>query len=188
MKEYLLALTVFLVGCEKTQQETDHAASTTPNSDPTLAVSWTSPADWASETPTSSFRKAQFLLPRAQDDKEDASCIVFHFGGEGGGAQANLDRWSSQFKQPDGSASTAAAKTEQLTVNGLTQTRLDLSGTYLFKTTPMAPHHTEKPDFRMLAAVVESSSGPWFVKLVGPEGTVSKWEASYKQFLDSFKD
>ncbi|MCG8607527.1 hypothetical protein MJD09_21410 [bacterium] len=189
MREYLLALTLFLLGCEKPQQETNQTANTpSPNSDPTLAISWTSPPAWTIETPTSSFRKAQFRLLRTQDDPEDATCIVFHFGGEGGGVQANLDRWASQFTQPDGSASLEAAKTERVTVNGLKQTRLDLSGTYLFKTTPMSPHHTEKPNFRMLAAVVESSSGPWFVKLVGPVATVSKWEQSYKQFMDSFQD
>ncbi|MFQ5770209.1 MAG: hypothetical protein ACE5HX_06715 [bacterium] len=74
------------------------------------------------------------------------------------------------------------------TVNGLPQTMIDLSGTYLFKTSPMAPTHTEKPNFRMLAAVVESSRGPWFVKLVGPQKTVSKWEDSLYEFMKSFKE
>jgi hypothetical protein len=39
----------------------------------------------------------------------------------------------------------------------------------------------------MVAAVVESSEGPWFFKLVGPEKTIAKWAASFDQFINSFK-
>jgi hypothetical protein len=42
-----------------------------------------------------------------------------------------------------------------------------------------------KPNFRMLAAVIESPIGPWYLKLTGPEPTVSQWEDSFNQYLDS---
>ncbi|NIR48254.1 hypothetical protein GWO43_07295, partial [candidate division KSB1 bacterium] len=46
---------------------------------------------------------------------------------------------------------------------------------------------TEKPNFRLLAAIVETSGESWFVKLVGPEKTVAKWEESFYDFMNSFE-
>jgi hypothetical protein len=39
----------------------------------------------------------------------------------------------------------------------------------------------------MLAAIVATKDGPWYFKLVGPEATVAKWEASYQAFLSSIQ-
>ena len=36
--------------------------------------------------------------------------------------------------------------------------------------------------------VVQSPSGHYYVKLVGPAGPVAKWESSYRDFLDSLED
>jgi len=44
-----------------------------------------------------------------------------------------------------------------------------------------------KPNFRMLAAVAEAPSGPWFFKLTGPAKTVGKWESGYQSFLDTIQ-
>ncbi len=62
--------------------------------------------DWVVESPTSSMRKAQYRLPRAEGDAEDAECVVYYFGAQGGGGlEANIERWCSQFEQVDGSDS-----------------------------------------------------------------------------------
>jgi len=42
-----------------------------------------------------------------------------------------------------------------------------------------------KPNFRMLAAVLETSQGPYFFKLVGPEQTVAHWATGFSQFMKS---
>jgi hypothetical protein len=44
-----------------------------------------------------------------------------------------------------------------------------------------------KKNFRMLAAIAETTSGPWFFKLTGPEKTVANWEPSFEKFLDSIE-
>lgn len=149
--------------------------------------SWAVPEGWVEEQPSSSMRKAQFRLPKADGDSEDASVVIFYFGGEGGGAMANMERWAGQFKQPDGSSSQEAAETKKSTVNGLKHTTIDVSGIYQFRERPMAGPVVEKPGFRMIATVVETSTGPWFVKFVGPEATVEKWESSFHDFMNSFK-
>ncbi len=158
-------------------------AVTTTKSGSGSGLSWQVPNDWTAEQPTSSMRIAQFSLPRSGSDAEDASLVIFYFGGEGGGTDANIQRWISQFSEAD----VAASEPKRTEVNGLAQTHVDITGTYLFKTRPMAPTATEKPGFRMLAAVIEGAGGPWFVKFVGPKDTVAKWEAAFQGFLASCK-
>src|SRR6185295_14455383 len=94
------------------------------------------PAGWVEEERTSSMRVAQYRLPKAPGDTEDASLILYYFGqGQGGSVTANIDRWIGQIKQPDGSA-VKGAKDEHLDANGLKVTTVDLSGTYVAETAP----------------------------------------------------
>jgi hypothetical protein len=91
--------------------KTETSASTkTPSAAPIQAPAGSGPlvftpqAGWTVEKPTSAMRKAQYLLPHAEKDTEDASLVVFFFSGQGGTPQANIDRWTQQFEQPDGRA------------------------------------------------------------------------------------
>src|SRR4051812_45472638 len=60
-------------------------------------VKFQPPAAWVTEPTTSNMRVAQYRLPRAEGDTADASLILYYFGqGQGGSAQANLDRWIGQ--------------------------------------------------------------------------------------------
>ncbi len=140
---------------------------------------------WVVETPTSAMRKAQFRLPRAEKDAADASLVVYHFGAQAGTFQANLDRWCGQFVQPDGKASSEVMKSSQRQLNGLTVHEVDLSGTYVAETAPGSGEHVHEEGWRMLAAVFEAKDGPYYAKLVGPEATVSKWEPSFRKFVEA---
>jgi hypothetical protein len=51
----------------------------------------------------------------------------------------------------------------------------------------MGPQGEDKPNFRMLAGVIETPMGPWFVKLTGPEKTVERWKDSFYEFMKSFQ-
>lgn len=145
-------------------------------------------AGWVVETPTSSMRKAQYLLPHADGDTEDASLVVYFFGaGGGGGREANLTRWAGQFEQPDGSDSSGRMKSADRTVNGLAVTDVELSGTYVAETTPGSGERVRKEGWRMIASIVEAPAGPCYAKLVGPGRTVARWEPSYKSFIDALK-
>ncbi|HKP84842.1 MAG TPA: hypothetical protein VJZ26_02020, partial [Blastocatellia bacterium] len=89
------------------------------------------PAGWNAEQPSGSMRYAQYKLPRAEGDAADAALVVYYFGqGQGGPVEANLDRWIGQMQQPDGSSSKSKAKTENITVNKMPVTLLDVTGTY----------------------------------------------------------
>ena len=145
------------------------------------------PDGWVSERPTSSMRVSQYQLPAAQGDSEAASLIVFYFGaGQGGSVDANLERWIGQMQSADGRPAKGAAKTETTTVNGMKVTLLDVAGTYSGGDmgggggTP-----SSKPNFRMRAGVIETPKGAYFIKLVGPEKTVARWDSSFQEFIKS---
>ena len=54
------------------------------------------PPGWVEEERTSSMRLAQYKLPKAEGDTEDASLVLYYFGqGQGGSVTANIDRWST---------------------------------------------------------------------------------------------
>lgn len=153
---------------------------------PSGRLTFQAPADWTSEPPTSSMRVAQYQLPRAGGDPEDASLVVYYFGpGQGGSVEANLVRWTNQMEQPDGSPSSQKATTQKLTVNGLNVTLLDVSGTYRAEMMPGQGMRLNKPNFRLRAAVVETPAGPYFVKLVGPAKTVKRWDDAFIKFVES---
>jgi len=150
-------------------------------------LTFVTPDGWKSTPPASSMRVAEFTLPRAAGDGEDAQLIVYYFGGSGGSVDANIQRWIGQFEQADGKPSSAVAKKESRQVNGLTVSLVDVSGTYTAEMAPGSAAHNYKPHFRMRAAVVETPRGPYFIKLTGPEPTIAKWDAAFNQFVSSLK-
>lgn len=145
------------------------------------------PAGWVEEERASTMRVAQYRLPKAPGDTEDASLVLYYFGqGQGGSTTANIDRWIGQMKQPDGTAA-KGAKDEQLVANGLKVTTVDVSGTYVAETAPGSGTFNNKPDYRLRAAVVETPNGSYFVKLVGPQKTVTQWNDSFVSYIKSFE-
>ena len=146
------------------------------------------PDGWVTEKPTSNMRVAQYKLPKAEGDPEDASLVLYYFGAtQGGSVQANIDRWVGQIQQPDGSASKDKAKTENLTVNGLKITTVDVTGTFTAEMTPGAGNNRNEADYRLRAAVIETPKGNYFAKLVGPVKTVARWDQAYTDYLKSFE-
>ena len=147
------------------------------------ALHYDPPGDWVEEPAPSPMRAAQFRLPRVPGDPEDGELVVFYFGGSGGTVEANLQRWVGQMEQPDGRSSFAVASTTAFDANGLDVTLLDVPGTYVAAVRPGAAERLDKPDFRLLAAVVETPVGPWFFKLTGPARTIDRWDGPFGAFL-----
>ena len=146
------------------------------------------PDGWVTEKASSSMRVAQYKLPKAEGDNDDASLVLYYFGAtQGGTSQANIDRWISQMKQPDGSASKDKARTETTTINGLKVTTVDVSGTYTAEMAPGSGSFHNDTNYRLRAAVVETPKGNYFVKLAGPSKTIARWDQAYTDYLKSFQ-
>jgi hypothetical protein len=151
------------------------------------SLKFTVPPGWVEEERSSAMRVAQYKLPRAEGDTENGSVVLYYFGpGQGGSTTANIERWVGQIKQTDGGSSKAVAKEDHFEVNGLKVATVDVVGTYVAERTPGSGTFENKPGYRLLAAVVETSNGPYFLKLVGPEKTVAHWNESFQSFLKSF--
>jgi hypothetical protein len=132
-------------------------------------------------------RTAELTLPGAKG-AEDAQLVVFYFGrGAAGSIPANIDRWCRQLQQPDGRPSREVAVTDERVINGLTVHTLDLTGTFIAETTPGSGIRLNKPDHRLVAAIVETEVGPYYFKLVGPAVTIAHWADDYESMLASFE-
>ena len=142
------------------------------------------PAGWQPQPKP--MRTANFVVPGAGGDGE---CAVYYFGpGQGGGIEANIQRWLGQFLGADGRPLQAAdAKRAERTVNGIAVTVLDVAGTYLFKPFPMARQAVEKPGYRMLAAIAAGPDAPIFFKLTAPAKTAAAAEAAFHGMIDSLR-
>ena len=152
------------------------------------ALTYTAPPAWHARPPASTMRVAEFVVPRAQGDADDAELIVYYFGASGGGGvDANVDRWIGQMQQPDGSTSKSKARRAERTINGLKVTTIDVSGTYTAEMRPGAAEHYNKPGYRLCAAVVETPQGAYYIKMTGPAKTVDAAQRDYEKFLSSLK-
>jgi hypothetical protein len=183
-------LALILLACSACADKGTTVASNSPGTgvNPSGELHFKVPEGWVSENPTSAMRIAQYKLPKVEGDPEDALLVLYYFGAQQGGAvQANIDRWIGQMQQPDGSASKDKAKTENLTVNGLKVTTVDVSGTFTAEMMPGAGDHRNNTDYRLRAAVIETPKGSYFPKLVGPAKTVARWDQAFNDYVKSFE-
>lgn len=130
------------------------------------------PAGWQRVQPKSGMIETEFAIPSADGGATGRMTVM----GAGGSVEANIDRWHGQFVQPDGSATKDKASTKKLKVAGCDVTMVDIAGT--FKDMPGGPFAggkpVERPDWRMLAAIVETPGrGNYFLKFTGPAATVA---------------
>lgn len=136
------------------------------------------PADWVSETPTSSMRIVQASIPGSGDAGQ---FTVFHFGeGGGGGVEPNLQRWIGQM-EPD-----TSEEPERQTVEAgnYRSTWIDVTGTLKASTIGSFPA-TDQPGYEMFGAVVEGPGGPWFLRAVGPQETMAPQRDAFVAMLQS---
>lgn len=147
----------------------------------------TPPAAWKEAPVASPMRLKQFTVPGKTGDAE---LVIFFFGqGQGGSAQANLDRWKQQFQPPAGKTLDDVSKVTTAKIGKAAKsTTLDISGTYLFKASPMAPGEPEpRPNHRMLAVVLETEKGNYYIKLTGPAPTIEQNKKAFDGWLKAFK-
>ncbi len=147
-------------------------------------MAWTAPADWVSEPPANSMRRAQYRVPGPGGDGE---CVVFYFGpGQGGDPMANAERWASQFLPAGGGDPVAAMKSSTIDVGGIPVLLVETAGTFQAGSMMGGPV-TEKPGYSLLGAVAQGPDANWFFKFTGPTATVEAQRAAFDALLRSLR-
>jgi len=155
-------------------------AADAPKTFPVGEFTFGRPASWEWVPTTSAMRKAE-LKVESKDKKEKAEVICFHFGeSNGGGTQANVDRWLGQFKEPREKLN---SKVDAAKINGRAVTFVQAEGTYMSGMPGGAK--TPQPNAMLLGAIVESAKGNVFVRMTGPVALVKEAQGDFKKMIES---
>jgi gluconolactonase len=140
-------------------------------------ITLTVPADWKRERASNRLRLAQFVIPVAKDDKETGELVVYSFGGGGGGVDANIKRWISQFANEGRKAEVTKGTSAQGKY-----VVADISGTYNKPIGPPIRRQTKPtPGYRMLAVILTiEGKGNYFLKLTAPAKTAAAAEKALR--------
>ena len=170
----LLTSTLVIAGCTTLAVATVAMASEVSARGLRLSL----PTSWTQETPSSSMRLLQAVVPGSGGAGQ---FTVFHFGpGGGGGVEANLERWIGLMELDEGTQ----PERDRLTVGDLVVHSVDASGTLKASRIGSFPQ-TDQPGYRLFGAVVEGPGGPWFLRLVGPGETLAEQREGFVGMLQS---
>lgn len=145
-------------------------------------VEWKVPSGWSvgAQKP---MRAATYLIGSGD---AQAECAVFYFGkGQGGDLEANIERWISQVKQPDGSDSKDKAVRDEIVSSCCKITTIEVAGTYQASSGPMMQVTAEKPGFVLLGGIVPGDEGNVFFKFTGPAELVKNSKGAFLGMLSS---
>jgi len=143
------------------------------------------PFQWISLDIEMESEVAYFSLPRAVGDPEDGELFVYYFGSNDGIIEENLERWTNQMLQPDERLSSDVATTTSFEVANMAITVLDVPGIYAAEVQVGSAMRYYKRGYKLLVAVVETPTGPYFFKMTGPGRTVSEHESRFNALLAS---
>ncbi|GAB6165049.1 hypothetical protein JCM19992_10490 [Thermostilla marina] len=141
------------------------------------------PEGWESVRPAISMIQYEFRIPAVEGEPRDGRAT---FMAAGGSVDANIQRWIGQFAQPDGSDTAEKTKVSEETIADTKVHIVELSGTYNESMGPMAPP-TPRENYRMLAAIVETGEGLYFIKFYGPDKTVAANRDAFLAMLHSLE-
>jgi len=138
------------------------------------AFTFTRPDNWKWIIPSSTMRKAQLEVPGTNLEK--AEVTFFHFGpGQGGGIQANIDRWFGQFQGgPTSKNEVTEGRTRIYYVQAAGTFQSGMPGG---PTTPLENYSL------MGAILADEQSGDVFVKMTGPKAIVESASVLFPQMI-----
>ena len=142
------------------------------------------PPSFVARPATSSMRLAEFDVPRS--DETHAEVIVYYFGeGQGGSADANIARWSTQFSAPDGGHVTPHVM--DVSGTAFTTTLAEFEGAYARGVGLGAGSGDAEPDQALVAAVVETPRGNLFLQLFGDRVAVEDTREDFLHMVTSIE-
>lgn len=145
-------------------------------------LAFTPPEAWTRNTPSSSMRVAEFVVPDASGDPAKACSLVF-FMPFGGTIEANVQRWSGQVL--DAQQKPATPKVETIDAAGLTITTVELVGTYLDGMP--GGERTPRNDWMFRGALIPLGGGIASVRMTGPKDAMASHAQAWRDLLAGAK-
>ena len=136
------------------------------------------PASWKQQEPSNKLRLAQFKIPAAEGDEHPTELVISSFPGGGGGVDANLKRWVSQFSSDGRKVKITTGECPQGAYHFS-----DVKGTYEYTAGgPFAGGKKElRPNHQSHSVVlVTKDKEVYFLRLTGPEKAVTAAEKSFR--------
>lgn len=148
-------------------------------------ISLNVPEEWKQKETAPGPRVAEFQVPPSGDDKDAGELAVFYFGSQGaGGVDANIQRWVGQLDEEGRKVKIVSGEASLGKY-----TLVDLTGTYNKSIGPPIAKKSKKlSGWRVINVFVETESGPYFLKLDGPEKTIGKIEHNFRTSFGAKKD
>ena len=143
------------------------------------------PEAWESQRPASSMRRAQVVVKPAEGDADPAELTVFAFPGGAGTVEANVARWRDQFQDESGKAPPIKSDTRK--GKNTDVTFVEVAGRYVAAVMPGAPQRNDKPNYRLLGAIVQTPQAAFFLKMVGPDATMKAAKPAFDELIASMK-
>jgi hypothetical protein len=144
-----------------------------------VAPQFNPPAEWQIRA-AREMTDQVFALPKVDGDPDDADLAISHLS-QHIPMQGNIARWAGMFGY-QGAAIDQNVKKKDLEGTHFPTIIVDISGTYKGGSM-MAQAAAPKENYRMLVAEIRAPQRPYYVRMVGPQKTVAKWEESFMSFV-----
>ncbi|MFO0892334.1 MAG: hypothetical protein U0790_24745 [Isosphaeraceae bacterium] len=148
-------------------------------------INFKAPETWKTVPLRSTMRKAQLEVEPVKGDGFPASLVVFVFPGGAGTVEANVTRWQRQFVGSDGNPPKIESKT--LKGKNTDVTLVETAGHYKPSPIPGAPPEPERENARLLGAIVTTDRYGYFLKMVGPDKTMTSIRPAFEDLLKSIE-
>jgi hypothetical protein len=147
-------------------------------------LAFTVPAAWKSVPVSNAMQKEKLKIEPVKGDDDGAELIITALPGAAGGVDQNVARWEKTFKDKDGQQ--AKADVKKVKGQNVEVTRVEIAGHY----TPAnfgGPKQPDKPNARLLGAIVITSSNGYFLRFIGSDKTVTASKADFDKMVGSMK-
>ena len=162
------------LGVEIVPGATGSSAKTEPYEATVGGFKFTVPAGWVEQPPKSVELLGEFSL------SGEGGAARLTLSSAGGGLDANIERWQGQFSRgPDD----PEPRQSEITFNGQKGRLVELSGTY----TGMFNAGNPNKNWRMLGAAIPLGPTNFFIKLTGPQATVTAQRDAFVKFVELAK-
>jgi hypothetical protein len=147
-------------------------------------LTMTQPEGWKKVEVRSRIIEAEFSIPKAMDDKDDGRLT---FMAAGGGVDANIERWKSQFDPAKGEARIKSS-VEKSKIGDAEVHMVDIEGTFKSQSGgPLGPTDVLEGYRLMGAIIVQANGNEYYVKLTGPAKTIEENTEKFQEMIKSLK-